>query len=121
MKGMETERPATPEETAMHIRNLERYAASLRRDRDRHKIRAAMLDTAIARHELNRLSTFMGPNRSDRKLYATRQKAFDACSATEAGCVDCGQPMRGDVLKECQNPECAMYGGRVEEKGESAK
>lgn len=31
------------------------------------------------------------------------------------GCVDCGQPMRGEVLRECANPACPMYGGPREE------
>lgn len=31
----------------------------------------------------------------------------------EDGCVDCGEPLRGDVLRECASAGCAMYGGRV--------
>lgn len=32
---------------------------------------------------------------------------------SESVCVDCGQPLRGDVLRECANPTCPMYGGDV--------
>lgn len=49
----------------------------LKRERDRWKVRALLLDSAITHHELDRLNTFMGPRSADRELYRVRERAYD--------------------------------------------